>query len=351
MLKISKRQQQIFDFIQKNGISSNSQIIANLAEKEEKISRYTVIRELEKLLSEGVIIKKGKGRNIAYALPANASLLKFIDPEIYFKVSSDERKISKDEFNFEIFEEFQENLFSVEEILQLEKKNKTHQKRIAMLSPILLKKELERLSIDFSWKSSKIEGNTYDLLETEQLIKNQQQARGHSQKEATMILNNKDALKYILEQKSEFKKLTLAKIENAHALVVNELGVQKNIRKRLVGITGTRFRPLDNEFQIREALEKVIEIVNNKKIHPLSKALATVLLISYIQPFEDGNKRTARILGNAILLANGYCPLSYRSVDDLEYKKATLLFYEQNSAYYFKKLFKEQFEFAVENYF
>jgi Fic family protein len=74
-------------------------------------------------------------------------------------------------------------------------------------------------------------------------------------------------------------------------------------------------------------------------------------MIAYIQPFEDGNKRTSRILGNAILLAHDYCPLSYRSVDEVEYKKAVILFYEQNNAFYFKELFLEQFKQAVNKYF
>lgn len=73
-------------------------------------------------------------------------------------------------------------------------------------------------------------------------------------------------------------------------------------------------------------------------------------MISYIQPFEDGNKRTSRLLGNALLLANGYCPLSYRSVDEVEYKKAIILFYERNSVLYFKGMFIDQFKQAVENF-
>jgi len=76
-----------------------------------------------------------------------------------------------------------------------------------------------------------------------------------------------------------------------------------------------------------------------------------MLLIAYIQPFEDGNKRTSRLMGNAVLLAHDICPLSYRSVKDSEYKKAVLLFYEQNNISYFKQLFIEQFKFAVNNYF
>ena len=74
-------------------------------------------------------------------------------------------------------------------------------------------------------------------------------------------------------------------------------------------------------------------------------------MIAYIQPFEDGNKRTARILSNAILLAADACPLSYRNANETEYKKAILLFFEQNNISYFKKLFLEQYEFAVKNYF
>mgnify|MGYP001561135508 CR=1 FL=1 len=142
----------------------------------------------------------------------------------------------------------------------------------------------------------------------------------------------------------------MRKIENIHELLVYNLGVSKGIRKKLAGITGTKYKPLDNEYQIKEALEKTVKIINNFK-NPFSKALAAILMISYIQPFEDGNKRTARLLGDAFLLAHIACPLSFRSVNEADYKKAMILFYEQNSARFFKELFIQQFEFAVNNYF
>lgn len=81
------------------------------------------------------------------------------------------------------------------------------------------------------------------------------------------------------------------------------------------------------------------------------KALVLLAMISYIQPFGDGNKRTARMLSNAVLLANDYYPLSYRSVDEVEYKEALLLFYEQNNLFHLKRIFVEQQKFAIENYF
>ena len=80
------------------------------------------------------------------------------------------------------------------------------------------------------------------------------------------------------------------------------------------------------------------------------KALLTILGISYIQPFSDGNKRTSRLIANAILLAHNYAPISYRSVNEQKYKEACLVFYEQNSVVDFKKLFIEQYVFAANNY-
>ena len=75
------------------------------------------------------------------------------------------------------------------------------------------------------------------------------------------------------------------------------------------------------------------------------------MLLFYISPFVDGNKRTARIVSNAILLAHRHCPISFRTVNSLEYKKAMLLFYEQNNLSNFKKIFIEQYDFAVGSYF
>ena len=89
----------------------------------------------------------------------------------------------------------------------------------------------------------------------------------------------------------------------------------------------------------------------NQKDEVFEKALLALVLISYIQPFMDGNKRTARIVSNAILINNYHCPISFRTVDSIEYKKAMLLFYEQNNLSAFKQIFINQFEFAVNTYF
>jgi Fic family protein len=135
-----------------------------------------------------------------------------------------------------------------------------------------------------------------------------------------------------------------------HTILTKELGVDRNIRKRRVGITGTNYRPLENEFQIREVLQQTCELINSRT-NIFEKALLALVLFSYIQPFADGNKRVARIGANALMIANNYCPISFRTVDSVDYKKAMLLFYEQNNISAFKKIFISQFKFAVENYF
>ena len=117
-----------------------------------------------------------------------------------------------------------------------------------------------------------------------------------------------------------------------------------------MGISGTNYTPLDNDFQIKETLIAMCELVNQKR-NVFEKALLILVLISYIQPFADGNKRTARIISNAILINHQHCPISFRTVDSIDYKKAMLVFYEQNNISAFKKIFIEQFDFAVKTYF
>jgi len=211
-------------------------------------------------------------------------------------------------------------------------------------------KELERLAIDLSWKSSQIEGNTYSLLETERLLKEQETAEGKTKDDATMLLNHKEALDFIISEPNYISPLTVSRIEDIHSLLIKGLGVDRNIRTRRVGISGTNYKPLDNEHQIKEALQDMCDLVN-KRDCVFEKALLLLVLLSYIQAFGDGNKRTARIISNAVLINKSYCPISFRTIDSIEYKKAMLLFYEQNNINAFKKIFISQFEFAVKTYF
>lgn len=314
-------------------------------------SGSTVKRLLSAAVKEGNIETVGRGPSTKYRLTPQAHVTMPLDLATYFDKDIDERVV-QESFNFDLIREVlpKVEIFTKEELSVLFAAQKEFEKNTEGITDLEYHKEMERLGVDLSWKSSQIEGNTYSLLETERLLKDKQTASGKTKEEAIMLLNHKDALDFVLDVPDYLKELSVHRIEDIHSILTKELGVDRNIRHRRVGITGTNYRPLDNEFQIREALEDTCTLVNGKD-NVFEKALLTLVLLSYIQAFVDGNKRTARITSNAILIANGYCPISFRTVDSIDYKKAMLMFYEQNNIAAFKKIFIEQFLFAVKTYF
>jgi Fic family protein len=310
----------------------------------------TVNRDLKSLVDNDLLIKSRQGRSTAYQVAPAYRLVYGSIGDSYFDKDPDERKGNK-RIDPEVFIHLEKvTIFTTPELANLEDLQQTFQEHVATLPEEIIRKERNRLSIELSWKSSQIEGNTYSLLETEVLLSENIPAEGKQKDETTMLLKHKKALDYIYEYRVELSPLRTAAIEDVHSLLITDLGVSKNVRKRIVGITGTSYTPPDNEFQIREYLDRACKVINARP-SIFEKALLAVLFISYIQPFEDGNKRTGRITGNGILIENGYCPLSYRSVKPVDYKKAMILFYEQNNLAAYKKLFIEQFAFAVNNYF
>ncbi|MGI5848240.1 MAG: Fic family protein [Candidatus Cryptobacteroides sp.] len=342
------REKEILQYLHFHPESSRSEIESGMGLTE---SPATVKRILSALVEEGSAIVSGQGRATRYSVSPQAHVTMELDIDTYFLKETDEREVQTG-FNHELINDIlpKVNLFTTEERARLEVLQAQFSRNIKDITPTEYRKEMERLGIELSWKSSQIEGNTYSLLETEILLKEKKTAFGKTKEEAVMLLNHKDALDYLLEEPSYLKELSVSRIEELHAILVKELNVERGIRKRRIGVVGTNYRPLDNEFQIREALEDACRLINGKE-DVFEKALLALVLLSYIQAFADGNKRTARITGNAILIANRYCPISFRSVDSVDYKKAMLIFYEQNNISAFKKIFIDQFAFAVETYF
>ena len=198
MAKISKRQQNIIDFLSDNDTASRSDIEGYIKNLDDNFSKPTLIRDLNYLIQQNLVKKSGSARNTTYSLSNNSDLFRKIDTEKYFLKEVDERKIKYPYFNFEVFKNLK-NLFSKDEIAELDLITKSFQDKVKTYSETELKKEYERILIELSWKSSKIEGNTYTLLDTELLIKENIEAKGHKKEEATMILNHKTALEYIFE--------------------------------------------------------------------------------------------------------------------------------------------------------
>ncbi len=337
--------QLILEYIQTHPGTSSRQITEAM---DGAVSLATVKRIISDLCDSLYIYSEGKARATRYYV---SPLFAPIDLDEYYSKDVDERNVLTG-YNFNLIPNVlsKVDLFTKKELDELNSLQNKFVQNFATLSIEQKHNEMERLGIDLSWKSSQIEGNTYSLLETERLLKEKLTASGKTREEATMLLNHKEALDFIVNNPDYLQHITISRIEDIHSLLIKELGVDRNIRTRRVGITGTNYRPIDNEFQIREALQQTCDLVNSRD-NVFEKALYILVLLSYIQAFNDGNKRVARITSNAILIANGYCPISFRTVDSIDYKKAMLLFYEQNNISAFKKIFIEQFRFAVDTYF
>lgn len=348
MYKLTSKQQKIIESFLIKWKMQSSEVHKEITNTGEDVSLITIKRALSELAEVGILEVSGSGRSTSYTLSLRGRIFADIDAKQYVSIEPDKRYGQK-QYNFDLLSAFPSDIFTDDELKKLEDATSEYKKKTTDLSSTIQKKELERLVIELSWKSSKIEGNTYTLLDTEKLILENKEALGHSKNEAQMILNHKDAFNYIREHSSQFKTVTKKNLEELHFVLVKNLNVNLGLRSKPVGVTGSIYRPLDNIYQITEAVNELGEAVSRIET-PYAKALLALLGISYIQPFEDGNKRTSRLMANALLISHSLSPLSYRSVDEEDYRNAMLVFYELNSIVPLKKIFIDQYTFAAKNY-
>ncbi len=312
-------------------------------------SRVTTVRELGQLVKSGYVVASGESRATVYAITEAGRGLATWDVEQYLAEEPDKRHARYTHIEPSLFAAIRGSLDGGSSVLT-DAAALAVKKRHRSQDDTTNRKELERFVIELSWKSSKIEGNTYTLLDTERLIVDAAEAPGHSHDEATMILNHKRAFDYIWQHRDSFHQLTRTAVDEVHRLLVAELGVPVGLRTSPVGITGTAYVPPASRDEISSYLGDIISVVNSLD-RAEEKALACLMLLPYLQPFADGNKRTSRLIANAVLLAGGLPPLSYRSVDEQAYKGALILFYEQGTVANFRDLFVEQLKDSALDYF
>ena len=344
-ITLTPRQQQIVHTVRVGEWFS----AGTIAERLPDVSAPTLRRDLSELVELGVLEKVGENKGVKYALTEQSRL--FIPYALgdYYKQDPDERNAFTD-YQFTTFPAMEAaQLLTSAQQEELASATYTFHSNAHGMSPSLYQRELERFVIEFSWKSSKIEGNTYTLLDTEFLLKNGVEAVGKSKYEAKMIINHKNAYLFAVESLHDDVPIDTAYIEQLHHIVTEGLGVERGVRNRIVGISGSAYSPLAMRQQLREQLGVLAQAIASKD-DAYEQALMAVLGLSYLQPFEDGNKRTARVFANSLLLRAGLAPLSYRNVDEREYKEATLIFYEQNSIQPFRELFVEQYVYSATHY-
>ncbi len=204
-----------------------------------------------------------------------------------------------------------------------------------------LRQVMDRLLIDLSWNSSRLEGNTYSLLETQRLLELGENAEGKGAQETQMILNHKAAIEMLAEDAAEirFNRYTIC---NLHALLADGLlpdpAAGGRVRSRPVGISGTVFHPLEVPQQIEQRFDMILEKASAVR-DSFEQAFFVMVHLPYLQPFEDVNKRVSRLAANIPLVLHNLCPLSFVDVEPHDYIGGLLAVYEMNRVAYLRDVF------------
>ncbi len=307
----------------------------------------TLQRRLANLVDTGQILKKGTKKAARY-YPAHLSLksdnsqirykthaifspeskniLKFLDIPLHAR-----KKVS---YNRDFLDSYTPNLtMYVPKNLreQLFKEGERFDKALA--AGTYARQICQRLLIDLSYNSSRLEGNTYSRLDTEKLVEEGISAEGKIHEETVMIMNHKEAILFLVENAQEIELNSLT-IRNLHHLLAQDLLANPqscgNVRTIEVDIGQSTYKPLNNPHQLKELFELVL--FKARKIEdPFEQSFFLLVHLAYLQTFEDVNKRTSRLSCNIPFIKENLCPLSFTDVARDDYTAALLAIYEKNN--------------------
>lgn len=215
-----------------------------------------------------------------------------------------------------------------------------------------LRKVMDRLLIDLSWNSSRLEGNTYSLLETQRLLELGESAEGRKAEETQMLLNHKAAIELLAQQSEEvgFNRYTVCSL---HALLSDNLlpdpGAGGRLRSHAVAIGRSVFQPLEVPQLIEERFEEILTKATAIG-DPFEQAFFVMVHLPYLQPFEDVNKRVSRLAANIPLVKHNLSPLSFVDVPQDDYLHAILGVYELNRVDYLRDVYVWAYERSCARY-
>lgn len=211
---------------------------------------------------------------------------------------------------------------------------------------------LSRLLIDLSWNSSRLEGNTYSLLDTKRLIEFGQEAQGRDRLEAQMILNHKDAVEFLVGNAADigFNRYTIL---NLHAILANNLLADQAAAGRLrhigVGIEGSVYHPPETPQLVEECFDQLLATAAAIG-DPFEQSFFVMAQLPYLQPFDDVNKRVSRIAANIPFVKANLSPLAFTDVPRGIYTDAILGVYELNRVDLLRDVFIWAYERSAARY-
>lgn len=319
------------------------------------LAKRSLQRRLAELKNEKAITTQGSKSSTRYFLSNEKPLIQLSKTaqELKSKVSQPLTKRKPVAYHPDFLFSYQPN-----KTYYLDKKIRDHLYKIGQpfqqkLEPgTYAKRILHRLLIDLSWNSSRLEGNTYSLLETERLIEYGVNANGKDAFEAQMIINHKAALEFMVEHSSE-KNLNKHIILNIHALLSDNLLANPRARGYLrqipVGIGKTVYHPPEIPKLIEHCFETIIEKANKIK-DPLEQSFFLMVQLPYLQPFEDVNKRVSRLSANIPLMKHNLTPLAFIDVPQNEYTAGLLAIYELNKIDLLRDVYIWAYERSAQHY-
>ena len=333
------------------------------------IGLRTLQRRLETLQEQGYVQTSGRFRGVRYHLVVSPEVATTKDdqPETSTQVLplSDEGKeiqrvVTQPEqsrrpigYNLDFLYSYRPNIDSY--LTNDEKDRLAKIGRTASLNQpagTYAKEILQRLLIDLSWNSSRLEGNTYTLLDTQRLISHGEAADNKSETEAQMILNHKEAIEFIVQAADEigFNRYTIL---NLHALLSNNLlpdpAASGRLRTFAVGITKSVYTPLAVPQQIEEMFELILEKASQIE-NPFEQAFFIMVQLPYLQPFDDVNKRVSRLAANIPLNSHNLAPLSFIDVPNDVYTQGMIGVYELNRIELLRDVFMWAYERSSARY-
>jgi len=256
-------------------------------------------------------------------------------------------------YNRDFLDSYQPNIsayLSKSDLIKLERVSKTSVSQEP--AGTYVRAVLNRLLIDLSWNSSRLEGNTYSLLDTQQLIEFGKSAEGKSALDAQMILNHKEAIEFLVESVGEigFNRHT---IMNLHGLLSNNLladsGAEGRLRRIEVGISNSVYIPIGIPQLISEMFDQML-LKANAIENPLEQAFFITVHLPYLQPFDDVNKRVSRLAANIPFLKYNLSPLSFIDLPGDLYIHGIKGVYELNQVGLLKDVFMWAYERSANRY-
>lgn len=313
----------------------------------EAYSERSVRRWLKEMIEEGAVEKYGEKRATKYAvkLALNAK-----EAEHYIHQPLFERKPAN--YNVEWLESYIPNqTYYLSPAIQ---EHLTQAGKRALNNEIAgtyARKIHNRLLIDLSYNSSRLEGNTYSLLETEKLLLEGRASEDKLDEEKIMILNHKEAIRYLIDNAARLE-ISFNEICTLHYLLSDGLVQHQysgKIRDYPVRIAASVYSPLDNQNQIKNILETICHKAQLIK-NTFEQSFFLLVHIAYLQGFVDVNKRTSRLSANIPFIKNNFVPLSFNSVETNEYITALLAIYELNNTALLENVFIQSYLKTCELY-